>query len=107
MVVGHRGNQISCRGREMFVGSNLVLQWVPESGKVVQGDTKMSPGVLHWGVLICLCSFAVCAYNSSTSVWGKLKLVNEIFSSVGNAAAVPVKMSIVYHLLKLNKIKKN
>ena len=27
----------------MFVGSNLVLQWVPRSGKVVRGDIKMSP----------------------------------------------------------------
>ena len=34
----------------MFVGSNLVLQWVPGSGKVVRGDTKMSPGVLQRGV---------------------------------------------------------
>ena len=25
MVIGHRGNQISCWGREMFVGLNLVL----------------------------------------------------------------------------------
>ena len=56
IVIGHRGNQISCRGREMFVGSNLVLQWVPGWGKVVRGDTKMSPGrvsldVLQRGVL--------------------------------------------------------
>ena len=55
MVIGHRANQISCRGREMFVGSNLVLQWVPGRGKVVRGDTKMSlgrvsPGVLQRGV---------------------------------------------------------
>ena len=35
----------------MFVGSNLVLQWVPGSGKVVQGDTKMSPGRVSPGVL--------------------------------------------------------
>ena len=28
----------------MVVGSNSVLQWVPGSGKVVRGDTKMSPG---------------------------------------------------------------
>ena len=28
----------------MFVGSKLVLQWVPGSGKVVRGDTKISPG---------------------------------------------------------------
>ena len=35
----------------MFVRSNLVLQWVPESGKVVRGDTKMSPGVLQRGAL--------------------------------------------------------
>ena len=39
----------------MFVGSNFVLQWVPGSGKVVRGDTKMSPcrvspGVLQRGV---------------------------------------------------------
>ena len=47
MVIGHRGNEISCRGKEMFVGSNLVLQWVPGSGKVVRGDTKMSPGVFE------------------------------------------------------------
>ena len=26
VVIGHRGNQISWRGREMFVGANLVLQ---------------------------------------------------------------------------------
>ena len=51
MVTGHRGNQISCRGKEMFVGSNLVLQWVPGSGKVVRGDTKMSPGRVSLGVL--------------------------------------------------------
>ena len=50
MVTGHRGNQISCRGREMFVGSNLVIQWVPGSGKVVRGDTKISPSVLQRGV---------------------------------------------------------
>ena len=35
----------------MFVGSNLVLQWVPRSGKVVRGDTKMSPGRVLPGVL--------------------------------------------------------
>ena len=51
MIIGHRGNQISCRGREMFVGTNLVLQWVPGSGKIVQGDTKMSPGRVSPGVL--------------------------------------------------------
>ena len=51
MVIGHRGNQISCQGREMFVGSNLVLQWVPGRGKVVRGDTKMSPGRVLPGVL--------------------------------------------------------
>ena len=55
MVIGHWGNQISCWGREMFVGSNLVSQWVLGSGKVVRGDTKMSlgrvsPGVLQRGV---------------------------------------------------------
>ena len=37
--------------REMFLGSNLVLQWVPGSGKVVRGDTKMSPGRVSPGVL--------------------------------------------------------
>ena len=51
MVNMHRGNQISCRGRVRFVGSNLVLQWVPGSGKVVRGDTKMSPGRVSPGVL--------------------------------------------------------
>ena len=51
MVIGHRGNQISCRERETFVGSNLVLQWVPGRGKVVRGDTKMSPGRVSLGVL--------------------------------------------------------
>ena len=61
MVIGHRGNQISCLGREMFVGSNLVLQWVPGSEKVVRGDMKMSrgrvsPGVLQRGVLSQLVS---------------------------------------------------
>ena len=35
----------------MFVGSNLVLQWVPRSRKVVRGDTKMSPGRVSPGVL--------------------------------------------------------
>ena len=35
----------------MFVGSNLVLQWVPGSGKVVRGDTKVSPGRVSPGVL--------------------------------------------------------
>ena len=34
----------------MFVGSNLVLQWVPENGKVVRGDTKMSPGKVSLGM---------------------------------------------------------
>ena len=43
MVIEHRGNPISCRAREMFVESNLILQWVPGSGKVVRGGTKMSP----------------------------------------------------------------
>ena len=52
MVIGHRGNQISCRGREMFVGSNLVLQWVPGSGIVVQGDTKVSLGRVSPSVLL-------------------------------------------------------
>ena len=51
LVIGHRGNQISCRGREMLVGSNLVLQWIPGRGKVVRGDTKMSPGNVSLGVL--------------------------------------------------------
>ena len=32
MDTGHQGNQISCQGREMFVGSNLVLQRVQGSG---------------------------------------------------------------------------
>ena len=62
MVTGHRGNQISCRGREMFVGSNLLLQWVPGSGKVVREGTKMSPGrvspvVLQRGVI---CFYSLC-----------------------------------------------
>ena len=35
----------------MFVGLNLVLQWVLGSGKVVRGDTKMSPGRVSPGVL--------------------------------------------------------
>ena len=35
----------------MFVGSNLVLHWVPGSGKVVRGDKKMSPGRVSPGVL--------------------------------------------------------
>ena len=35
----------------MFVGSNLVLQWVLGSGKVVQGGTKLSPGRVLLGVL--------------------------------------------------------
>ena len=35
----------------MFVGPNLVLQWVPGSGKVVRGDTKMSPGRVSPSVL--------------------------------------------------------
>ena len=35
----------------MFVGSKLALQWVPESGKVVRGDTKISPGRVSPGVL--------------------------------------------------------
>ena len=51
MVIGYRGNQISCRGREILVGSNLVLQWVPGSESVVRGDTKMSPGRVSPGVL--------------------------------------------------------
>ena len=34
----------------MFIGSNLVLQRVPGSGKVVRRVTKMSPGVLQRGV---------------------------------------------------------
>ena len=51
MVIAHRGNQISCRKREMFVGSNLVLQWVPGSAKVVREDTKISPDRVSPGVL--------------------------------------------------------
>ena len=35
----------------MFFGSNLVLQWVQGSGKVVRGDTKLSPGRVSPGVL--------------------------------------------------------
>ena len=35
----------------MFVVSNLVLQWVPGSGKVVWRDAKMSPGRVSPGVL--------------------------------------------------------
>ena len=35
----------------MFVGTNLVLQWIPDRGKVVRGDTKMSPGRVLPGVL--------------------------------------------------------
>ena len=34
----------------MFVGSNLVLQWMPGNGKVVRGDTKMSPGRVSLGL---------------------------------------------------------
>ena len=51
MITGHRGNQIGCRGREIFVGPNLVMQWVPGNGKVVWGYTKMSPGKVSPGVL--------------------------------------------------------
>ena len=50
MVIGHWGNQISYQGIEMFLGSNLVLQWVPGSGNVVRGNTKMSPGRVSPGV---------------------------------------------------------
>ena len=32
--------------------------------------------------LICFCSFAVCAYNSSASVWRNLKFGQRILSSV-------------------------
>ena len=35
----------------MFAGSNLVYQWVPRSGKMAQGHTKMSPGRVSPGVL--------------------------------------------------------
>ena len=35
----------------MFIWLNLVLQWVPGSGKVVQEDTKMSPGRVSPGEL--------------------------------------------------------
>ena len=35
----------------IHTGSNLVLQWVPRRGKVVRGDTKMSPGRVSPGVL--------------------------------------------------------
>ena len=35
----------------MFIGSNLVLQLVPGSGKVVRGDIKMTPGRVSPGVL--------------------------------------------------------
>ena len=35
----------------MFVRSNLVLQWVPGSGKVVREYTRMSPGRVSPGVL--------------------------------------------------------
>ena len=35
----------------MFAGSKLVYQWVPGSGKVARGDTKMSPGRVSPGVL--------------------------------------------------------
>ena len=34
----------------MFVGLNLELQWVPWGGKVVWGDTKVSPGRVSLGV---------------------------------------------------------
>ena len=56
MVIGHWSNQISCRGREIFVGSNLVLQWVPGIGKVVRGDTKMSSGRVSPSGRIWYCS---------------------------------------------------
>ena len=35
----------------MFIGTNLVLQWVTGSGNVVRGDTKVSPGRVSPGVL--------------------------------------------------------
>ena len=35
----------------MFVGLNLVLQWVLGSAKVDRGNTKMSPGRVSPGVL--------------------------------------------------------
>ena len=35
----------------MFVGSNLVLQWVPGRGKFVRRDTKKAPGGVSPGVL--------------------------------------------------------
>ena len=48
MVIGHRENQISSRGREMFVGSDLILQWVPGSGIFFH---KISPGRVSLAVL--------------------------------------------------------
>ena len=49
--LGTGETKLVCRGREMFVRPNLVMQWVPGSGKVVRGDTKMSPGKVSLGVL--------------------------------------------------------
>ena len=43
----------------MFARSNLVYQWVPRSGKVARGDTKMSPGMVSPSVLQRGCSFKV------------------------------------------------
>ena len=47
----------------MFVGSNLVLQWVPGSEKVVRGDTKMSPGSVSPGVLQRDVMSEMCAFH--------------------------------------------
>ena len=51
IFTGHRENLFGCWGSEMFAESNLLYQWVPGSGKVAWGDTKMSPGRVSPGVL--------------------------------------------------------
>ena len=48
----HQGNQVSYRGREIFTGWNLVMDWGLGSRKVVRGDTKMSPGWVSPGLLL-------------------------------------------------------
>ena len=58
----------------MLIESNLVLQWVPGSGKVVRGDTKMSlgrvsPGVLQRGVPLELSRHQNDDYDIILSNW--------------------------------------
>ena len=108
----------------MFVVSNLVLQWVPGSGKVVRGDTKMSlgrvsPGVSQRGVvsddsylivlIVCVLPFATSFRLSNCSITYLFSRFNPsfcqtFFQVVCQTSSRNVKISFLQSLKTLSAL---